>query len=260
MEYTGTRELPEQSSEERPSKTSKPLIPRLLRKKKKTKADLPEVLDNSDPGLSSRARRLANKLAKERREKALLEKSQEKLDVWQKLTELDQHIARGNGDREPPEIRNFEQMLLELRSDTKRQRPSCFMNLACFMNIDSPPDKMLSSVIQPTCAFANEGHIMGVLGPSGSDASNLLASLRFGSEHVTTVTDISVRDTLKLSEFLKKQDREETAQELDSSVEMLMAKMMLTACSQELIGTLIQRGNSKASASTRIEIGDTVFS
>eukprot|EP00300_Choanocystis_sp_HF-7_P001249 c11005_g1_i1.p1 GENE.c11005_g1_i1~~c11005_g1_i1.p1 ORF type:complete len:1385 (+),score=292.59 c11005_g1_i1:330-4157(+) len=261
LEYTGTREQPEQQADDRQGKSSKPLIPSLLRKKKRPKNQLPEPLENSaGGGLSSRARRLANKLAKERRERALMEKAQEKLNVWQKLTELDQQIARGNGDREPPEIRNFEQMLLELRSDTKRQRPSCFMNLACFMNIDGPPDKMLSSVIQPTCAFANEGHVMGVLGPPGSDASNLLASLRFGSEHVTTVTEISVRDTLKLSEFLKKQDREETAKDLDDSVEMLMAKMMLTACSQELIGTLIQRGNSKASASTRIEIGDTIMS
>jgi hypothetical protein len=252
-EFTGrTDSEPEPEPEQQKPRQSASILN--LRRKKSRPQQSPE---QGSPLPSSRTRRLAQKLAEERRLLATQQKAEEKLAVWRKLSELDMTIARGSGNTSEKPISSFEQMLMDLQSDSKRHRPSCFMNLACFLNIDNP-DKMAASVIQPTCAFSNEGSILGIWGPPNADAANLLASLQGGGES-TNSTEITVKDTLKLSEFLKQREKQDgSTTNLDSSVEILMGKMMLTSCSGEIIGTLIQRGNTPVAANTQIEIGDKV--
>eukprot|EP00299_Pterocystis_sp_00344_P009813 c4248_g1_i1.p1 GENE.c4248_g1_i1~~c4248_g1_i1.p1 ORF type:complete len:1010 (-),score=291.47 c4248_g1_i1:87-2753(-) len=246
LEFTGSK--PEHPAEPPPEKKSSKLT---FRRRKSQSISR----DNEDGAMTSRAKRLAQRLAEERRQAAMQQKAEEKLAVWTKMTELDSHILKSNPNAATKDIVNFEHMLLEKQAETKTHRPACFMNLACFLN-PSITDKAIPTVIQPTCAFANEGQLLGVVGPDVADTSNLKESLKMGGD-MTMLTELTVRDTLKLSEFVRHKEKSE---QLDSSVELLMGKMMLTACADEVIGTLIQRGNANAPQHTQIEIGDHTFS
>lgn len=247
MDFTGKPKEPVRAEETDEKKGG-------IFKRKKAKKAEPEQDDS--PG-GQRARNLAQRLAEERRQLAMQQKASEKLDVWRRLTDLDSHIPKGKDQAVAStlNVTNFDAMILELQESSKGHRPSCFMNLACFLNFENP-DRIPASVIQPTCAFANEGQLLGVMGPSGSDAANLLASLKLGGDN-TMLTSLTVRDTLKLSEFVK---HREQSDKLESAVELVMGKMMLTACSQEVIGTLIQRGNPQVPTTTMVGIGDQTFS
>lgn len=247
-DFTGKPKEPVRAEEPQDKKSG------MFKRKKGKKTDSVEDDDNSN---GIRGRRLAQRLAEERRQLAMHQKASEKLDVWRRLTDLDSHIPKGKDQPviSTENVVNFDAMILQLQEISKGHRPSCFMNLACFLNFDNP-DRVPASVIQPTCAFANEGQLLGVMGPSGSDAANLLASLKLGGDN-TMLTPLTVRDTLKFSEFVKHREQSE---KLDSAVELVMGKMMLSACSQEVIGTLIQRENSQVPTTTIIGIGDQTFS
>jgi ABC-type uncharacterized transport system YnjBCD ATPase subunit len=163
------------------------------------------------------------------------------------------------------QVRNFEEMILELQNATRYNQPSCFVNLACFFSgLDSGQANL--QPLQPTVAFATEGAVLGVLGPSGVDVSNLLSSLRgSGGDSATLVSDLSVKDALKMSEFvLQSQNAQDDANSvvdaarLEDRVDAMMAKMMLTASAQEIVGTMIQRTREGVAKSSLIEIGNQV--
>jgi len=236
------------------SKSSKAFIPRLRRKKKQKEEQLPEALDrndNTEEGLSH-AKRLAKRLAEERRHLAEREEAEEKLAVWKTYTDIDAQAIKKT------RYNTFEHILLDLQQTSPYNRPSCFMNLACFISAEDSIGANINA-IQPTVAFASEGCVLGVAGPPGIDASNLLSSLQLGNDSSTVVVDLSVRDTIKIAEFVSHANESQLQQGQELSVHILVAQMMLTACSQEIIGSLIQRKKPGVSDSN-IEIGNKVLS
>eukprot|EP00299_Pterocystis_sp_00344_P011579 c5427_g1_i2.p1 GENE.c5427_g1_i2~~c5427_g1_i2.p1 ORF type:complete len:1360 (+),score=346.01 c5427_g1_i2:60-4139(+) len=224
----------------------------LLGKKKSRKAkeeQVPEALENSaDP---HRARKVMQKLADERRHMAMNEKDEQKLSVWKNLAEVD-------GSVEEAPIRNQANIILELEAMNKKHRPSCFVNLACFIAAGKAPD---TPAFATSVAFISEGLVLGVMGDTNTqDAAALLSTLKT-SGGSTIVSDLSVADALKINEFVSSKASKDH-ETLNRNVEMLVAKMMLTACAQEIVGTLVQRTTETVPAdpSTQIQIGDQIFS
>lgn len=193
------------------------------------------------------------RLAEEKRLQAEREEAEEKLAVWKQFADLD---AKGI---KKTRYNTFEHILLDLQQTSPYNRPSCFMNLACFISAEDSVGANINA-IQPTVAFASEGCVLGVAGPAGIDATNLLSSLQLGNDANTVVVDLSVRDAIKIAEFVKSNTDEANLQNgQDVSVQILMAQMMLTACSQEIIGSLIQR-KKPGTSEANIEIGNKVLS
>eukprot|EP00301_Raphidiophrys_heterophryoidea_P006718 c12686_g1_i1.p1 GENE.c12686_g1_i1~~c12686_g1_i1.p1 ORF type:complete len:1482 (+),score=399.00 c12686_g1_i1:161-4606(+) len=239
------------------NKSSKPFMPLLRRKKprKQKEEQIPDALAGEDGKGMTHGKKLAKRLAEERRKMAENEEAAEKLAVWKQFADLD---AKGV---KKTRYSTFEHILLDLQQTSPYNRPSCFMNLACFISTEDSVGANINA-IQPTVAFASEGCVLGVAGPPGIDASNLLSSLQLGNDANTVVVDLSVRDAIKIAEFVGGSQTEEQnlQQGQGISVHILLAQMMLTACSQEIIGSLIQRKKPGTAAESNIEIGNKILS
>eukprot|EP00301_Raphidiophrys_heterophryoidea_P005050 c12155_g1_i1.p1 GENE.c12155_g1_i1~~c12155_g1_i1.p1 ORF type:complete len:1458 (+),score=411.83 c12155_g1_i1:214-4587(+) len=235
----------------------------LLRKSKRQvkEEQIPEALTggNADTEAVSHAKKLAKVLAEERRKMAEKEASEEKLAVWKQFAELDSKGVK------KLRYNTFDQVLMDLQNNASYNKQACFMNLACFI----PSDESIGSnihVIQPTVAFASEGAILGVVSPHGVDATNLMSNLRLGNDSETVTVDLSVRDVIKIAEFAtaggwrKDNNVVDSQQSQEISVQILMAKMMLTASSQEVVGSLVQRRKNGAPQEANIEIGSKTLS